>query len=364
MSLFARIEPKLQLIVQRHDEIEARMGDPEVAADATRLTELLRERGAIEPTVQAYREYGSLREQIADAEAERAETEDAEMIRFCEELLEELGGRQAELEGRLLADFVRDDADAARRAIVEIRAGVGGEEAALWVRDLLRMYEGWSRTRGLALEALSEQALDGGGLREIILEVEGDGAWSAFKFESGGHRVQRVPATESQGRIHTSAATVAVLPEAEEADVQVQDSDLRIDTYRASGAGGQHVNKTSSAIRVTHLPSGLVVTCQDEKSQHRNKDRALRVLRARLAEQERSRLASERSERRSELVGSGDRSDRIRTYNYPQSRVTDHRIDRTVHNLGEVLNGGLAELHEALNTSDRERRLENLAASL
>jgi peptide chain release factor 1 len=276
---------------------------------------------------------------------------------------EELAQLQAQLpeaERALALKLLPSDAADQRPAMLEIRAGTGGDEAALFAGDLFRMYQRYAENQGWAVELISASSAEVGGYKEVVASVRGQGVFARLKYESGVHRVQRVPVTESGGRIHTSAATVAVLPEAEEVDVQINDSDLRIDVYRSSGPGGQSVNTTDSAVRITHLPTGLVVIQQDEKSQHKNKAKALKVLRTRLYEQERERLASERAGARKSMVGSGDRSERIRTYNFPQGRVTDHRINLTLHRLPEILEGQLDELISALISEDEAERLASL----
>ena len=269
----------------------------------------------------------------------------------------------ANLEGELQAALIPKDPDDARNAFVEIRAGTGGDESALFAGDLARMYLRWCERKGFRTEVLSESASELGGYKELVLRIEGAGAYGLLRFESGGHRVQRVPATESQGRIHTSAATVAVLPEPDEAEeVQINPAELRIDTFRASGAGGQHVNKTDSAIRITHLPTGLVAECQDDRSQHRNKAKAMAVLSARLREKERSERAAREAATRKSLVGSGDRSDRIRTYNFPQGRLTDHRINLTLYKLASIMDGDLTDVVSALGQARGEQQLAELEA--
>ena len=334
------------------------MGRGDLAPDA--FVKMSKEYAQIEPVAKAAREVRRLR-------AERVSL--IEMTKDADEELRAIASVElAEIEAKLpLADralavqlLPKDSADE-RAAMLEVRAGTGGDEAALFAGDLLRMYQRFAEDRGWRFELISASSADVGGYKEAVASIIGSGVFARLKFESGVHRVQRVPATESGGRIHTSAATVAVLPEAEEVDVQINDSDLRIDVYRSSGPGGQSVNTTDSAVRITHLPSGLVVIQQDEKSQHKNKAKAMKVLRTRLFELERSRLADERAGARKSMVGSGDRSERIRTYNFPQGRVTDHRINLTLHKLPEILEGpGLHELTEALIAEDEAQRLAGL----
>jgi len=288
-------------------------------------------------------------------------SDDPELKALADEEVQALRERLPELELAVKLSLLPKDADDERNAILEVRAGTGGDEAALFAGDLLRMYQRFAETQGWRFELISASAAEIGGYKEAIASINGPGVFARLKFESGVHRVQRVPVTESGGRIHTSAATVAVLPEAEDVDVQIDDKDLRIDVYRSSGPGGQSVNTTDSAVRITHLPTGLVVIQQDEKSQHKNKAKAVKVLRTRLFEMERERLANERAGARKSMVGSGDRSERIRTYNFPQGRVTDHRINLTLHKLDEVLEGpGLTEIVDALVAEDEAERLAGL----
>lgn len=344
---------RLDQIAHRFAELEARMASGTLEGAA--FIQASRDYAELEPVakvaaaVQALRgEIGELEEMLADPEM-KAMAED-ELARIREEL--------PEFERQLaIAMLPRDSADA-KPAMLEIRAGTGGDEAALFAADLYRMYERYAAEQGWRVEAISMNASDIGGLKEVVANVTGTGVFAKLKFESGVHRVQRVPVTESGGRIHTSAATVAVLPEPDEVDIRIEDKDLKIDVYRASGAGGQHVNTTDSAVRITHLPTGTVVTCQDGRSQHKNKDKAMQVLRARLYEAEREATQGAEADARKAMVGSGDRSERIRTYNFPQGRVTDHRIGLTLHKLEDVLAGpGLAELVDALIAEDEAKRL-------
>ena len=349
-------DQRIAAIEARRDEMQNAMASPALAPDE--FVRLSKDYAEIEPVAAAAREVRRIRAEIA---ALREMATDPEMREMAEEeiaaLERELPGAEHALALRLLP---RDAADE-RPAMLEIRAGTGGDEAALFAGDLFRMYQRYAETQGWRVEAISASASDVGGFKEVVASVTGQGVFAKLKFESGVHRVQRVPATESGGRIHTSAATVAVLPEAEDVDVQIDDKDLRIDVYRSSGPGGQSVNTTDSAVRITHLPSGLVVIQQDEKSQHKNKAKAMKVLRTRLYEQERERLAAERAGARKSMVGSGDRSERIRTYNFPQGRVTDHRINLTLHRLPEILEGpGLDELLSALVAEDQAQRLASL----
>ena len=342
---------RLQQIVERFEFIEAQLA--EGGGDMARLG---REHAELQPVVARIGEYRRLRAELAEAEALLA---DPEMRALAEEELPVLRARLPEVERALQLALLPKDAADARPAILEIRPGTGGEEAALFAADLLRMYQRYAEARGWQVEVIDETATELGGLREVVARVAGEGVFARLKFESGVHRVQRVPATESGGRIHTSAATVAVLPEAAAVDVEIDPADIRIDTMRASGAGGQHVNTTDSAVRITHLPTGIVVS-SSEKSQHRNREIAMGVLRARLYDAERARLASERSRDRRAQVGSGDRSERIRTYNFPQGRVTDHRINLTLYRLDQVMQGDLDEIIDALIAADQAAKLAEM----
>jgi peptide chain release factor 1 len=351
---------RIRQIEARRDELQAEMARADLAPD--RFVALSKEYAEVEPVAEAAGELRRLRAELANltfmVEDPEAEPEIREMAgEEASELRARLPDAERALALRLLP---RDSADELP-AMLEIRAGTGGDEAALFAGDLFRMYQRYAEDRGWRVELISASAAELGGYKEVVASVTGQGVFARLKFESGVHRVQRVPVTESGGRIHTSAATVAVLPEPEDVDVQIDEKDLRIDVFRSSGAGGQHVNTTDSAVRITHLPSGLVVTQQDEKSQHKNKAKALKVLRARLYEVERERVASERAGARKSMVGSGDRSERIRTYNFPQGRVTDHRIGLTLHRLPEILEGpGLDELLTALISEDEAARLAHL----
>ena len=351
---------RIAAIEARRDELQAAMARGDLPSD--QFVRLSKDYAELEPVAEAAGEVRRLRAEMAnliyiieDPEAE------ADIREMASDELGELRERIPAAERALALRLLPKDAADERAAMLEIRAGTGGDEAALFAGDLFRMYQRYAEDRGWRVELISASAADLGGYKEVVASVTGQGVFARLKFESGVHRVQRVPATESGGRIHTSAATVAVLPEAEEVDVQIDDKDLRIDVYRSSGPGGQSVNTTDSAVRITHLPSGLVVIQQDEKSQHKNKAKALKVLRTRLYELERDRLASARAGARKSMVGSGDRSERIRTYNFPQGRVTDHRINLTLHRLSEILEGpGLEELVSALISEDEAARLAAL----
>jgi peptide chain release factor 1 len=359
----AALVAQLKQRADRYEEITGLLGVPEVASDGKQLAGLLRERGALERAHQMFGELSALGVTRAEAEAIVQDGGDDELVALALEELAELTGAEERLDEQVKLALISDPTDERRKVIVEIRAGTGGDEATLFAADLFRMYNRFCDGERLKVELLGANESEVGGYKEVTFGVAGENAWRRMRFESGGHRVQRVPTTETQGRIHTSAATVAVLPEAEDVEVDIADTDLRIDTMRAGGAGGQHVNKVESAVRITHEPSGIVVVCQDERSQSKNKTRAMRILRSRLLEAEEERIAAERSEARRTLVGTGDRNARVRTYNFPQNRVTDHRLedsDRKNFNLDGVIEGRLTPLLEALEDKDRRTRLANL----
>jgi peptide chain release factor 1 len=358
---FARpIVDKLRERAARHAEITALLVDPEVSSDHRRFPALLREQGQLGESTELLQRLDALVAKRAEAEALRADASaDPDLRELAEEELEGLDEEEKALDREIKGALIQDEDLVRDKIIVEIRAGTGGDEATLFAADLYRMYTHYIEARRWKKEVLEVKPSEVGGYKEVILAVQGDGAWRLFRFETGGHRVQRVPETESQGRIHTSAATVAVLPEAEEVDVDIKPDDLRIDTMRAGGAGGQHVNKTESAVRITHLPTGTVVHCMDERSQHKNRDRAMRILRARLFEMERERLHAERAAQRKSQVGTGDRSMRVRTYNFPQNRVSDHRLGENF-SLEQVIQGRLDPLFDQLEELDREERIRNL----
>jgi peptide chain release factor 1 len=352
---------RIRQIEARRDELQAQMARGDLAAD--QFVKLSKDYAELEPVAEAAHAVRRYRQEL-DALAFMMEDEaaDAELKTMAADELAELRDKLEVAERRLAVALLPKDAADERSAILEIRAGTGGDEAALFAGDLFRMYQRYADGRGWRVELMSASAAEMGGYKEVVASVTGQGVFARLKFESGVHRVQRVPVTESGGRIHTSAATVAVLPEAEEVDVRIEDKDLRIDVYRSSGPGGQSVNTTDSAVRITHLPTNTVVIQQDEKSQHKNKEKAMKVLRARLYEAERERLASERAGTRKSMVGSGDRSERIRTYNFPQGRVTDHRINLTLHRLPEIIEGQMDELVGALIAEDEAERLAALTA--
>lgn len=349
---------KLEGLEARYAELEQKLSDPAVIADIDTWRKYAKAHADLTEVVSTYREYKKVCKEIEDTRSLLEEEEDAELKELAEAELEELQEKKEKLEEELKILLLPRDPRDKKNVIVEIRSGTGGEEAALFAGDLFRMYSRYAERQGWKVEVLSSHPTDMGGFKEIIFQVNGDSVYSKLKYESGVHRVQRVPITESGGRIHTSAATVAVLPEAEEVDVQINPEDLRIDIFCSSGPGGQSVNTTQSAVRITHIPTGIVVTCQDEKSQHKNKEKALRVLRARLLDRAIKEQQGEISSMRRAMIGTGDRSERIRTYNFPQSRVTDHRIGLTLYKLNDILDGDLDELIDALITANRAEQLK------
>lgn len=347
---------RLEQLSQRLIEVDALLAEPEIANDMDRFRKLSRERAEIDPVVELFKSYESTE---ADLETAMEMMSDPELKEMGEEEMKAAKDRIAELEEALQLELLPKDPDDGRGVFLEIRAGTGGDESAIFTGDLFRMYSRYAEEKGWKVEVISENPSEMGGYREIIARIDGDGVYGRLKYESGAHRVQRVPETESQGRVHTSACTVAILPEADElAEVTLNPADLRIDTFRASGAGGQHINKTDSAVRVTHIPTGIVAECQDDRSQHKNKARALSVLAARINDIQRQEQQAKESAERKSLVGTGDRSERIRTYNYPQGRVTDHRINLTLYKLQQIMEGSLDELTGALIA---ERQAELLA---
>ncbi len=350
---------KLKGIKERYEQLTALLSDPAVIGDQNRYRELSKEQAGLTDIVNAYDEYMAADAEIESCKAMLEEADDAAMREMIHEELNELSAKEHELSEQLKVMLLPKDPNDDKDVIIEVRAGAGGEEAALFGADLLRMYTRYAERHGYKAELMNENYTEKGGVKEVVLSLQGKGAYSRMKFESGVHRVQRVPETESQGRIHTSAATVAVLPEAEDVEVDINPNDLQIDTYRSGGAGGQHVNKTESAIRITHIPTGLVVQCQDERSQHKNRDKAMRVLKSRLLELYQSKAAEAEADERKSQVGSGDRSERIRTYNFPQSRVTDHRIGLTLYKLEAFLDGDMDEIIDALILAERTRQLSS-----
>ena len=352
---------KLENLVDRQEELNALLSDPATQADQNNFRKLSIELSEISPVIEIYLEYKSL-EDDAGAAQMMIEEEDKEMRKMAHDELTEIKQHQEKLLADLQKLLLPKDPNDDNNIFLEIRAGTGGDEAAIFSGDLFRMYSSYAESQKWKVEVLSKNLGEHGGFKEIISRIEGHGAYSKLKFESGAHRVQRVPETETQGRVHTSACTVAILPEADEVgvDMDINPSDLRIDTYRASGSGGQHINKTDSAVRLTHIPTGTVVECQDERSQHKNKARAMSMLKARILDAERQAQAAEQAETRKSLVGSGDRSERIRTYNYPQGRVTDHRINLTLYKLDTVVAGDLGQVIDPLTTEHQAHLLSEL----
>ncbi len=350
---------RLQVFENRYEELSEKLCDPSVTSSAELYTEVMKEYKAVEPIALKYREYKNSVKELSEARELLEENKnDSEMCDMISEEISELEERIPQIESELRILLLPKDPNDDKNVIVEIRGGAGGEESALFAAVLYRMYSMYAVKKGYKLEILNANETELGGYKEISFMLTGEGAYSRLKYESGVHRVQRVPETEAQGRIHTSTATVAVLPEADDVDISIDPADLKIDTFRSSGAGGQHINKTESAIRITHIPTGVVVECQDERSQYKNKDKAMKVLRSRLLEAERERRNNEVAEERHQQVGTGDRSERIRTYNYPQGRVTDHRIGLTLYKIDDILNGNIDEIIDALITADRAAKLE------
>jgi len=348
---------KLDKVEKRYHELEKLLSSPEIISDREKFQAYSRELGDLKELFEKAVEYRSTIKGVEDAKALR---QDKEMKDLAEAELKELETKEQKLKQEIEFLLLPKDPHDERNIIIEVRAGTGGEEAALFAGELLRMYLRYAERQGFKTELLSSNPTGLGGYKEVVFNIIGKGVYSRLKYEGGTHRVQRVPATESGGRIHTSAATVAVLPEAEDVDIKIEPKDLRVDTYRASGAGGQHVNKTDSAVRITHLPTGVVVACQDERSQHQNRLKAMKLLRARILEAAEESERKKRVEARRIMVGTGDRSEKIRTYNFPQGRVTDHRIGFTIYRLNDVLDGDLQEILDALSTADRVAKLEKM----
>lgn len=349
------IGPRLHDIVARYDELTVQMSDPDVIADLARLQELAREQSALSDTASLAREFLAAEQGISEARQVIADSaDDRDMEALAKEELAALESRRESLRARLVDDLQPRDPNDEKNVVVEIRGGTGGDEAALFAADLYRMYTRYAERRRWAVDVVDSHEIGIGGLKEVVFEIRGRGAYSRLKYESGVHRVQRVPATEAQGRIHTSTATVAVLPEVEEVDVQINPEDLRVDIFRAGGAGGQNVNKVESAVRLTHLPTGIVVQCQDERSQLQNRAKAMAVLRARLYDMEMRKQNQQLSDQRRSQVGSGERSEKIRTYNFPEDRITDHRIGFKVHQVARVLDGELDPIVDALTAANRD----------
>lgn len=350
---------RLQAVEDRYEKLNELLSDPEIINDSKKLREYSKEQSDIQETVQTYREYKQAREQLQDAKAMLEEKLDAEMREMVKEEMNDLEAQIEELQERMRILLIPKDPNDDKNVIFEIRGAAGGDEAALFAGDLYRMYTRYAEAQGWKMELIDASPTGLGGFKEIIFMINGTGAYSRLKYENGAHRVQRVPETESGGRIHTSTATVACLPEAEEVEIEIHDKDIRFDAYASTGAGGQSVNTTMSAVRLTHIPTGIVVTCQDEKSQHKNKDKAMKVLRARVYDKFQQEAQAEYDQARKSAVGTGDRSERIRTYNFPQNRVTDHRIGLTLQKLDIILGGKLDEIIDALILEDQSRKLEN-----
>ncbi|MFD1735160.1 peptide chain release factor 1 [Bacillus salitolerans] len=349
---------RLQSVEDRYERLNELLSDPDIVNDPKKLREYSKEQSDIQDTVMAYREYKDVREQLKGAKAMLDEKLDAEMREMVKLEISELEDQEEELAERLRVLLLPKDPNDDKNVIIEIRGAAGGDEAALFAGDLYRMYSRYAESQGWKSEVIEASSTGVGGYKEIIFMINGKGAYSKMKFENGAHRVQRVPETESGGRIHTSTATVACLPEAEEVEVDIHDKDIRVDTYASSGAGGQSVNTTMSAVRLTHIPTGTVVTCQDEKSQIKNKEKAMKVLRARVYDKFQQEAQAEYDATRKSAVGTGDRSERIRTYNFPQNRVTDHRIGLTIQKLDQILQGKLDEVIDALIMEDQAKRME------
>lgn len=350
---------KLIEVKERFEQITEQLSDPEIMSDQPKLIKLSKERSNLEAIVTAFDRYNQIKNNISGNQEVIDSEEDKELIEMANLELSDLKVEQVELEEKIKVMIIPKDPQDDQDVILEIRAGTGGEEAGLFAGDLLRMYTRYAEIKGWTIELMDLNEATMGGIKESVMSVRGDGIFGMLKYESGVHRVQRVPATEASGRVHTSAASVVVMPEAEDVEIEVDMGDVRVDTYRASGAGGQHVNKTDSAIRMTHIPTGIVVQCQDERSQLKNRQKALKVLKTRLYDVKLREQESEISEQRKSLVKSGDRSDKIRTYNYPQNRVTDHRIGLTLYNLTNIMEGDLSELIEKLQLAERTEKLKN-----
>ncbi|RFC53659.1 peptide chain release factor 1 [Brumimicrobium aurantiacum] len=349
---------KLEAIHYRFKEVGQLIVDPDIIADMKRYVKLNKEYKDLEELDKVYEEYKNVLENIASSKELLAEESDPEMREMAKMELDELENKRPAMEEEIKFMLIPKDPEDDKNVIIELRAGTGGDEACIFVEDIYRMYTMFFKEKGWKVEIINSNEGSTSGYKEVSMNIEGEGVYGTMKFESGVHRVQRVPETESQGRVHTSAITVAVLPEAEEVDVELNMADVRRDTFRASGAGGQHVNKTDSAIRLTHAPSGIVVECQDGRSQHKNYDKALSVLRSRLYQVELDKIMSERAEKRKSLVSSGDRSAKIRTYNYPQGRITDHRINKTMYNLSSFINGDIQEMIDALKMAENAEKLK------
>jgi peptide chain release factor 1 len=351
---------QLEIIENRYEQLNELLSDPDIVSDPDKLREYSKEQSDLQKTVDIYREYKKYNETIAESKEMLGETDDKEMLEMLKEEISEAEKELPRLEEKLKFQLIPKDPNDDKNVIIEIRGAAGGDEAQIFAGDLFRMYSRFAEDNGWKTEVVEANASDHGGYKEISFMIQGSGAYSKLKYENGAHRVQRVPETESGGRIHTSTATVAVLPEVEDVEIDIRNEDLKIDTYRSSGAGGQHVNTTDSAVRITHLPTGVVVTSQDEKSQIKNRERAMKVLKARIYDLMQQEAEAEYAQQRKSAVGTGDRSERIRTYNYPQSRVTDHRIGLTLQKLDQIIEGKLDEIIDALVIEEQTSKLEEL----
>lgn len=351
---------KLQAVADRYEELNELISDPEVIADTQRFMKLSKEEGSLRETVEKYNRYKEVTQTIDDDEELLRETNDPELLELTEEELSDAKLEQSQLQDELEVLLIPKDPNDDKNIIMEIRGAAGGDEASLFAGDLYNMYVRYAENQGWQVEVVDQTATEVGGFKEIVLMITGDNVYSKLKFENGAHRVQRVPVTESAGRVHTSTATVGVMPEAEDVEIDLDDKDIRVDVYRSSGAGGQHINKTSSAVRMTHLPTGIVVAMQDERSQQQNRAKAMRILKSRVYDYYQQQEQSEYDANRKKAIGTGDRSERIRTYNFPQNRVTDHRIGLTLNKLDKVLAGDLDEIIEALIIADQTEKLEQL----
>ena len=351
---------RLQAVEDRYDKLNELLSDPDVVSDSKKLAKYSKEQSDIQETVEVYREYKLAKEQLADAKEMLEDKLDAEMKEMVKEEVNGLEKQIVNFEERLRILLIPKDPNDSKNVIMEIRGAAGGDEAALFANSLFRMYSKYAETQGWKIEIMNANPTELGGYKEIVFLINGQGAYSKFKYESGAHRVQRVPETESQGRVHTSTSTVVVMPEAEEVELDLQDKDIRVDIYHASGAGGQHVNKTASAVRMTHIPTGIVVAMQDERSQLKNREKAMKVLRARVYDKLQQDAQSEYDAERKSAVGTGDRSERIRTYNYPQNRVTDHRIGLTIQKLDQIIEGKLDDIIDALILEEQAKKLDAL----
>lgn len=351
---------RLQAVEDRYDKLNELLSDPDIVSDTKKLAKYSKEQSDIQETVEVYREYKLAKEQLADAKEMLEDKLDAEMKEMVKEEVSDLEKQIVNFEDRLRILLIPKDPNDSKNVIMEIRGAAGGDEAALFANTLFRMYSKYAETQGWKIDVMNANPTELGGYKEIVFMINGQGAYSKFKYESGAHRVQRVPETESQGRVHTSTSTVVVMPEAEEVELDLQDKDIRVDIYHSSGAGGQHVNKTASAVRMTHIPTGIVVAMQDERSQLKNREKAMKVLRARVYDKLQQDAQSEIDAERKSAVGTGDRSERIRTYNYPQNRVTDHRIGLTIQKLDQIIEGKLDEIIDALILEEQAKKLDAL----